>query len=733
MTVKTEDVVRIGKYTCAVGERYRDAQFLEGLGNILSLIESKEASVITSGRNRNVKVIIPCGGRPVELAVKAFSRQFIAKDWIDEKRGSKARRTWIHASHLAARGVGTPAPVGFLDRWENGRLMESYYLAEYQYGVRAFGEELIRLFREDPVCEKFMTLLQCVADAVKAMHEAGFMHNDLGNQNILLRRKDESSWGDVQFIDLNRGAICGPLSLCQRARDISRLHLPSDLLRVFKEMYFSPAVPPAEFQKWEKFHRKMYAIHSGTRWLRHPVRTLVNLGRNRGKKKLILRPTDMWVWDERSCQPINVMRSRDRLRYFGLSRHLEVLVATLGRIVPVLFQYRSLLRKCYRTPVKLAQRVGVGISPNPSNADRALGLLRELGRVSVLVRFYSHETEKEWSFSAHMAKTLHGEGYPVSIGLVQDRKAVLDPERWAFFVSNVLERVGEYVDYAEIGHAINRVKWGIWNLDEHWRLVDAVAAVAEKYPNIKFMGPAVIDFEYPFVLAALENVPDRLPLAALSHHLYVDRRGAPENKQGMFSALEKFALARAIARCSPKCEDRLVVSEVNWPLKGTGVYSPVGAPYESPGPRFNDPSVTEDEYADYMLRYIMMALCSGMVEKVFWWRLVARGFGLVDDTDQANWRKRPAFNMLAYFISLLGDSEFVSRECMDNEAVQLFVFRRPEDDRICVAYSTAGEKDVKLPFGFSHVADAAGGQVPPCPAGPDTVRLSGRPVYVFLK
>jgi len=42
-----------------------------------------------------------------------------------------------------------------------------------------------------------------------------------------------------------------------------------------------------------------------------------------------------------------------------------------------------------------------------------------------------------------------------------------------------------------------------------------------------------------------------VPLAALSHCLYVDRRGAPENPQDGFGAPEKFTLGRAVARATP--------------------------------------------------------------------------------------------------------------------------------------------------------------------------------------
>ena len=102
--------------------------------------------------------------------------------------------------------------------------------------MSSFRDELIHLYRREPVCELFMVLMQRVAESVRAMHEAGFLHKDLGNQNILLRRKGAGDWGDIRFIDLNRGRISTVLTPRERGRDISRVSLPSDLLRLFHDI-----------------------------------------------------------------------------------------------------------------------------------------------------------------------------------------------------------------------------------------------------------------------------------------------------------------------------------------------------------------------------------------------------------------------------------------------------------------------------------------------------------------
>ena len=734
--------MKIGPYRGEVAERFRRPDFLAGLEGLALAVGGAGAQVVSAGRNRNVRLSLERGGAPVDLLVKAFGRESGLKNFADRKRGSKAQRSWEAAVALAGRGVGTPAPVGYLERWEGGRLVESYFLADYLADRPSFRDALIALYHDDPDCARCMALLEVVARGIRVMHDAGFQHNDLGNQNILLQRDGAGGWCDPTFIDLNRGRLHETLTLRQRARDLSRITLPSDFLRVFLEMYWvavpctrakhgAGQVPPVDLLRWEARYRRMYAVHAGTRRWRHPLREARQARRDRGVRGYP-DVKDVWIWDERSAQAISVMRSRERTRHYPVVRHLR-LVADTVRVLPrVMKEYPALLQGAFRSPVEFANRVGMALDPQPGRHARELALLRGLGRLPVLVRFYHHENRERREFRAKAVLGLVAEGYPVSIALVQDRRAVREPARWREFAGEVLERVGGAVEMVEVGHAINRVKWGVWDFRELRGLYEVFGELRQRFPTVAFTGPAAIDFEYPFVASALRELPKGITLAGLSHHLYVDRRGAPENRQGRFAALEKIALARALARSSPNCADRLIISEVNWPLLGTGVYSPVGSPYVSPGPRFNDPSVSEDDYADYMIRYFCLALCSGLVERVFWWRLVARGFGLVDDTDPAAWRERPAYAMLRAFLATLGGATFESaqlpvgaRNGGDTRGVYAYSFVRADGERVALVYAHGAPVPFVFEGRFVGVEDAFGRML-----GAPPESLTGRPVYL---
>ena len=715
-----------GLHQAWISPEFDDPVVQDFLARLADRLRAPEAVVLSSGRNQTIRLELPTARGPVPLAVKTFGRQPLLKDWLDSRRGTKARRSFLTACRLRDREVGTPPPVACLEHWQGRRLLASYYLSVYQPGLVSFRDELIRLYQHDPVCEKLINLLQCVADAVRRLHAAGVQHNDLGNQNIFLRRLGEAAWGDVQFMDLNRATIRDTLPLSGQARDISRLTLPSDLLRIFVEMVFKGR-PPNAFHRREKIARWLFALHTATRRYRHPFRGRRPAAAGRAKETYP-REQDLWIWDERSAQAISVLTRHDRHRYQPLSNTWRGVRAIAGSVSPVWREYRALRTRCYAGPVALDQRIGLALQPTPATAEAELRLLADLGRLPVLLRFYHHETPAHWAFTTQLARRLRADGHAVAIALVQDRRAVLEPARWDSFVGSVVEPLHDSVDWVEVGHAINRVKWGLWRFDDYLRLLAPAIELQRRHPGLRLMGPAVIDFEYHYLVAILRQLPRDFRFQALSHHLYVDRRGAPENRQGPFAAGEKMILARAIAGASSACEPRLIVSEVNWPLRGTGVWSPVDSPYETPGPRRNDPSVSEEDYADYLLRYLLIALCSGMVERVYWWRLVARGFGLVDDSqsEPGAWRLRPAYRQLRFFLDRLGRSTF-ERRLVNAEGVQCYQFRAPDGTRDALIYAHPQPVRFTPPFAFQAALNARG---EPLGSTQTPLDVGGSPLYL---
>lgn len=711
--MKPERII-LGSYEAEIAPAWDGPELRAVLTEVRRMLSDGER--IYDGRNQLTRCRFSADGRDFDLAVKSFGHTGGWRDRMGNAESGKAMRSWRVALRLMEGGAGTPEPITVLERRVKGRLVESHFMTVYVEEATSLREELNWIYTERPYSGELMALLQTVADAVRTLHQARVVHFDLGNQNILLHRQGPGVWTDVRFIDLNR-ARCREeaLTLRERARDLSRIALPSDFRRIFFEMIFEGG-PPAAFVRWEQMYRDRFSFHSKTRRWRHPLRE-----RKNRDNSVYLPARDIWIWDECSGQAISAWTSRDRRRMHSARDGFRMVTSVL-RDGPALYRaYQRLLQEAYQRPVEMMGRAGVAIQARPETEAWERPLLKELGPVPLLVRFYHHETEKEWAYSADVIHRLKQAGHPITIALVQDRRAVLDPELWRVFMEAVLDRVHEDIEAAEVGHAINRVKWGIWNTDEYRRWMQASATVMARYHGIQWMGPAGIDFEYYRVWAALDRLPATIHFSALSHHLYVDRRGAPENRQGRFSTLEKAALARAMAVVSPRCADRLVVSEVNWPLLGTGIYSPVGSPYIWPGREILAPNVSESDAAAYALRYLLITLCSGLVDRVFWWQLTAHGYGLTDLN-----RIRPAYEAFRLFVQHLAPARFV-RHWQPRAGLNVWAFEAPEGRAITVLCAHPSPVSWTPDFAYDQVLDLRGKI---SPWQPDTP-ITGNPLLLL--
>ncbi|MDF2939959.1 MAG: hypothetical protein K0R66_601 [Gammaproteobacteria bacterium] len=710
--------MNIGCYSGWIGTEFQQPEFLRQLEQLKNALNHSPAVVLSDGPDRVIKLPLILQNQTVYLAVKRFKRQSFLKDFSDRFNKTKAERSYLAAEFLYQHKIGTPKPVGYLDYWHNNRLLESYYLCLYQNSAN-FRDELSHLYWKDPDNAKLMALIETVAPAVRAMHDAGFMHGDMGNQNILLFKKPDGLWELPQFIDLNRAKISQPLSWKQRGFDLSRLTLPGVYLKIFKYIYSQGEEIPGILDKWEQRYRNRFARHSRSRKWRHPIRSFKN--RNKVDPHPVYpKPQDIWIWDEKSAQAMMMLDRREKKQCRKKSEVLSLLWQSLLAAPAIYRNYKHYIKQSFSQPVVMKNRIGVALHPKSDYIEQELSLLEELGNPPVLVRFCHHETPHDWELGIELINRLYHKNIPVMAAFLQDRKAILQPESWRHFLETIIPHIADKVEQMEIAHAINRVKWGIWNAKEYRALLLPALDLQKRYPSIQLTGPAGIDFEYPYVIAALNAIPKNENLSALSHHLYVDRRGAPENKQGAFSTLEKAALLKAIAKCSRNCGEKVIVSEVNWPIKRTGIWSPIGSPYEAPSWHRDQPGVTEQEYSDYMLRYLVISLCSGHIDQVYWWRLSAHGFGLVDDLN--NWRKRPAFTALGFFLKTLGNAQFI-RKLPSPDHIFLLEFQML-GSRVVMAWTLSNSSKFVPDLAYDQAYDNQG-QVLDC------IELSESPIYLI--
>lgn len=706
-------------YTGATAPAFDQPLVLDQLSDLSALIKSPRAEKISRGADYVIKVPLRTASSEIIATVKVFKRQGYLKDWYDKRHRSKAERSFRSAMYLQEKGIGTPSPIAWRECWENGRLLESYYVCLFEPGI-SFRDALANIYYDQRDNAPLIELLHVVAPAIRAMHDAGFMHGDMGNQNILLPRSGDGTWLQPQFIDLNRASYPNEqLTIRQRAFDVARLALPGAYLKILKMIYYNHQDVPKDFEKQEQKARKRFWGHRRSSKWRHPIRYWRD--QKRPKIRSIYPPLkDIWLWDEKSAQPMIVLGGKEKNKNRKWGYMLSMIWQSAISAPGIYKRYRQLLKQRYQQPLSMHGRVGVALHPKAEYLQHELPLLKALGNIPVLIRFAHHETYEDWRRGIALVEDLHKEGFEIMVAILQDRQAILHPEQWSDFLEIIIGAIADKVAHIEVTHASNRVKWGVWSAQEYSALMAPAFALQQRYPHIKLTGPACIDFEYHPVIAALNAIPFGNRLNALSHLLYVDRRGAPESKQGRFATLEKCALLKAVAQWSDRCDDKVIVSEVNWPVKYTGIWSPIGCPYTTPKWRREEPGETEEDYANYMLRYLVIALCSGYVDQVFWWRLSAHGYGLVDDLD--NFRQRPAFKALQIFTQLLGRADFICKLPSDG-SVYLMEFQTAEH-KIIMGWTEQGVYPLPSELQYSYALDRDGNTL-------NDVNFSGAPVYLI--
>ncbi len=697
--------------------RWRVAPEFGGVSEVCDFANYAPVRVISSGRERVEEMEIRRGNgvAPLRVVVKTFLRQSAPKRFFEKRTGTKAQRAFCAAQILRERGVGTPPPVALAERISpRGEILESRLVTAFVPDLTDLRRELHRLIAGEGIADpatELSALLSTVAEACRAFHDCGIVHRDLGNQNIGLKKLEAgaSAKFEVVFLDLDRVRIspAGTLTWAQRGSDLARLFLPSELRWFFCRMYAGTNPQPRGFREGMKRAMRAWDFHCRTRILRHPIETLrKKFSPDAARAETYYEGRGIWIWDEKTAQAVIAHDKKNSRRLRPIANVFRSLGALLRRGNAVRRAYRELSARSFSEPVALAGTLGMTLEASAEQPwAPQLHFLDELetaagARLPILLRVYFHKGETQWTLATARARELRARGNAVAFALVQSRAAVREPEAWARMVNFVVSETHAFADFYEVGHAINRSKWGVWDFRDYEKLLAPAIAAKRAFPQIRLTGPACIDFDLHNLPGILSVVPAGT-FSALSQHLYVDRRGAPENFQGKFDLVGKCAIHRAIARAFGFSEEKIIVSEVNWPLLGAGTFSPCGAFFCEPGGPFSSPpSVSEDDYAKFLMRYVLLALGSGHVSRIYWWRLVHRGFGLVDDSDPENPRPMPAFFALKTLLAQLSGARFERRlSAADGVPAGTFAqeFSRADGSRFRVSWT----RDAFPQFEFS--------------------------------
>jgi hypothetical protein len=678
------------------------------------------------GRNYLYVVDWPAPSGVREVVVKQFRHDSWRARLRRWQRGSKAQRSFEAARALLGAGLATPAPVALIESAE--RRAPSYFVSlaqphdfELRYFLRArnAGSEREAFPRVDGE-----RLLDALGRLARRLHQARIWHRDLTSGNVLVtwRGNEEPR---LDLLDLNRARLGREPSLNERMRELGRMpiHRAADQERYLTAYW---GRPPRPLER--ALYRFAYqGFHAKQRWkprLRAVLRKLGGFVFTRSTHAHIPPPPDgaavrdRIVWDALSDQPHHHAGKWSRLgvRLADTPAHLVEAAAVAAALPRIASRYRALRRQLYRNPSEFSG-LGVALRPWPRDPGGLLAELDALGVRRALLRL--HPWEEGHQDEEALAKELHARGYELSFALPQVRELVKDPARWRAAVGELGERFSPYGARFQIGQAINRSKWGVWNLAEYRRLAEIAAEELRRHPGVELFGPAVIDFEYYQTAAALNLPNSRFHLDAVSALLYVDRRGAPENAQAGFDTVGKVVLLKAIAETARHAAGRVWITETNWPLR-EGPHSPAGRAV----------SVDEETQADYLARYMILVLSTGLVERVFWWQPIAKGYGLVDvDTATGALRRRPAFWALAHLARRFEGMASLGPVPGDRE-LRRYRFRDRQGHDWLAAWSLGGRATLAL---ARPVAEAYGRDGETIALDRPEIELSPSPRYLRLR
>lgn len=657
---------------------------------------------------------------PLDVVVKQFRNQGPRRRLERRLRGSKAERSWRVALALQDAGIATPEPLLLIESaaaegpsWYVCRHLPDALEARYLFRA-ANAPEGGTLAETFPGLD-FPAFVAALGRTARRLHDAGFWHRDLSGGNVLLPADQAGAPRDLYLLDLNRARTGQRLGTLRRSRDLCRLALfrPEHQELLLASYWEDDGVDGWRRGLYRLFHRAFLWKNQVKPRLRGllaaPRRFLEGWKPRRAHAHIPAAPEDAGarekiVWDHLSDQPHQHAGRLEKVgvRLADLGAHAGE-AAVIARALPRIWRrYRQLQRELAspdRPPVPW-QGAGVAVRPWPERPEAVPALLAELGVGPVLLRL--HPWESDHAAEEELARELHARGHELTFALPQDRALVRDPARWRAAVEELAGRFTPYGRRFQVGQAINRSKWGIWNLREYVALATTAMEILRRHPAVEVLGPAVIDFEYHVTAAVLNLDRPGLGFDAVSALLYVDRRGAPENAQAGFTTVDKVVLLQAIADTARNVRragvrqgaPRSWITEVNWPL-WEGPHSPAGRAV----------SVDEETQADYLARYHLLALGTGLVERVFWWQLVAKGYGLVDPADPP--RRRPAFQALKTLQAELAGAT-LERVLPTQPPAHLYLFRRPDGTELIAGWSAQGTADADLPRPARRVTDRDG-------------------------
>ena len=658
-------------------------------------------------------------GESIPLAIKREQPQNALRSYWMAVTATHARRAFFAADRLFHEQHLCPEPFGYIERLRRGKVLESAFISRYLAKLDNFRDALIRLYKQQSDIGMILPLLKTVAQAMRRFHDTGLVHNDMGNQNILLLQTGNHVWESVRFVDLDHTRVRRQVSLRCRAYDVSRINLPDGLLTLFKQFYFTGRVP-RRFEQWEKFYRRRFEWHRRTRILRHPLRT-VNRRRHADRAIQIPLYRNIWFFDPRSAQSVDVFGERPPKPPRTLRHNLRQFPPALAMLPPVTRFYKRFRAECYHKRIDLNGRLGLSLELDRRNADDQLANLNRLPPIPVHMNLYRHQNGAELKFKLALIGTLHRRQSVVAT-LVQDRRGVRESGLWEAFCKATLPVITSLVDGVQIGRAVNRGHWGIWSSEEYHRLLDTAIKAVDTPDRLPLMGPGVENGRITDLLSSLAAIPEHIVFSVLAQTVVLGGGNGDQDMGIQSRLLSRMAWFKAFAGTVRSCKGKTALTQFGLNAHWTGYYRQINAYNGGLKPDSTGGGITA---VGKLMGSVTEMLCSGMADQVYL-HLPLHPTHRERSASTVFTQLTPQVAaVLNHWLTVFGGGRFVSR-MVTEEGIHCLNMVQNSKEKVTLAYSPGGPRKLNIDFDCDKITDYQGNAMYPAA---DQIEIAQTPLY----
>lgn len=197
---------------------------------LLEILENfeKKGQVLVKGKRNTIKTF---QFEDLILNIKAFRvPKLINKVVYRYFRKSKAKRSFEFATILTNKGINTPAPIAYYEKFDKIGLSKSYYICEH------IESDLTYKTLVEEECSDFDNILRQFTRFTYLMHEKGIEFLDHSPGNTLIKKNSNETYS-FYLVDLNRMKFHESLSFHKRMKNFSRLTPRKDMIAIMSNEY----------------------------------------------------------------------------------------------------------------------------------------------------------------------------------------------------------------------------------------------------------------------------------------------------------------------------------------------------------------------------------------------------------------------------------------------------------------------------------------------------------------